>query len=61
MMLLEESFNFYVTLSHHQLMDENVTKTAGNELGASGSKIGSPGYQAGGSIQAVAIGMDWAI
>jgi hypothetical protein len=61
MTILEESFNFHLTLSHHQLMDVDVNKTANNELGAAGSKIGAPGYQAGGSIQALALGMDWAI
>jgi hypothetical protein len=38
-------------LSYHALVTQTITKTSGDEAGnPSGTKIGSPGYDAGGKI-----------
>ncbi len=38
------------SVQYHQLMEETVVKTAGQENGATGPKIGAPGYTIGGNI-----------
>jgi long-subunit fatty acid transport protein len=38
------------SMQYHQLMEETVVKTSGQENGATGSKIGAPGYTVGGNI-----------
>lgn len=53
------NFNFNVAAQAHLLKTQDISKTSGNELGAAGSKIGSPGYEAGGQIYALSIGFNW--
>jgi hypothetical protein len=45
------------SLEYHQLQDKTVTKTANQENGNAGVKLGSPGYQIGGSILSSAAGI----
>lgn len=42
------TLDFHV--QYQSLVSETVTKTSGNEIGAAGSKIGSPGYTVGGKL-----------
>ncbi|MBL7717146.1 MAG: hypothetical protein JNL01_16905 [Bdellovibrionales bacterium] len=42
------TLDFHV--QYQSLVSEKVTKTSGNEVGAAGSKIGSPGYTVGGKL-----------
>jgi hypothetical protein len=44
-------------LQVHELKNKTVQKSAGNEDGGAGNKIGSPGYEIGGSILNLALGM----
>jgi len=56
-----EVFNFNITtslgLSYKQLVNKSVTKTAGQENGQPGRKIGAPGYEIGGKIYTVSLGL----
>jgi long-chain fatty acid transport protein len=45
------------SLQVHELQNKSVQKSPGNEDGNTGSKIGSPGYEIGGSIINLALGM----
>lgn len=42
---------------YHKLSSKKVTKTAGQESGATGTKIGAPGYEIGGSVIVVQSGL----
>jgi hypothetical protein len=43
-------FRLDLALNYQQLLTQTITKTANDELGNALSKIGSPGYQAGGAL-----------
>jgi long-subunit fatty acid transport protein len=45
------------SLQVHELQNKSVQKSSGNEDGNAGNKIGSPGYDIGGSIINLALGM----
>ncbi len=49
-----------LNVSYHQLVSQTVTKSPGNETGAAGSKVGSPGYTAGGRIFASGVALTMA-
>ena len=45
------------SFEYHQLQEKQVTKTANEENGSAGQKIGAPGYTIGGSIMAATFGI----
>lgn len=46
----ETPWNLDLFGSWHQLITQTITKTANDERGLTGNKVGSPGYEAGGKI-----------
>lgn len=58
---LEEQFTLHAAYQHQILESTNVVKTANMENGSAGSKIGSPGYSVGGTVQIVSFGVNWEI
>ncbi|MCO4793262.1 MAG: hypothetical protein KC493_06110 [Bacteriovoracaceae bacterium] len=61
---LDYKFNFMsmpiqldLGMQYHKLLDETITKSTNQEDGTAGSKIGSPGYEAGGSVIMLASGI----
>ena len=45
-------------VQHHLLEEVEVVKTTNLENGGAGSKIGSPGYTAGGSVTVFSLGVN---
>lgn len=52
-------FTFNMALQAHLLESKSINKTPNDEIGNAGSKIGSPGYEAGGQVYALGIGLSW--
>lgn len=59
--ILNENFTAYCSASYYHLVEQQINKTNGLEDGTSGQKIGYPGYEIGGSVQTLALGLDWMI
>ena len=54
--LFSKEIKLSAGLQHHLLKEIQVTKTAGQENGNNGTKIGSPGYTIGGSTTSISLG-----
>lgn len=59
--VLGESFTFDTGYQLHLMESKTVNKSSGQENGDSGKKIGAPGYEVGGSIHNLTIGINWYI
>lgn len=57
MVIWSKDVHLGASLQYHHLMDKRVTKTANQENGTSGPKIGAPGYDIGGYILAGSLGV----
>lgn len=57
MKLFNKVFQLGASLQYHKLEEKTVTKTTGQENGATGVKIGSPGYTIGGSVLSATTGL----
>lgn len=59
--LLNNKFEMAIAGQYHSLKQSNINKTKNNENNQAGSKIGSPGYDVGGSIFVVSFGLNWVL
>ncbi|MGK0367726.1 MAG: long-subunit fatty acid transport protein, partial [Thermoproteota archaeon] len=59
--ILGELINFSSAFQFQYLKNQDVSKSDLDEAGASGKKIGAPGYSVGGSVQVVSFGVDWQV
>jgi len=57
MVIWSKDVHLGAALQYHHMMDKRVTKSANQENGTAGSKIGSPGYDVGGYILAGSLGV----
>jgi hypothetical protein len=57
MVIWSKDVHLGASLQYHHLMDKRVTKTANQENGTAGPKIGAPGYDIGGYILAGSLGV----
>ena len=57
MVIWSKNVHLGAALQYHHLMDKRVTKSANQENGAAGPKIGAPGYDVGGYILAGSFGV----
>lgn len=56
MRIFEKNVEWGASFQYHMLKQQNVQKTAGEEDGTSGSKIGAPGYKIGGEVLTGSLG-----
>lgn len=56
MKLFEKEVEWGASLQYHMLEDKKVTKSANQEDGSAGSKIGAPGYSVGGHVLTGSLG-----
>lgn len=57
MVIWSKDVHLGASLQYHHMMDKRVTKTANQENGTAGPKIGAPGYDIGGYILAGSFGV----
>lgn len=57
MVIWSKDVHLGASLQYHRMMDKHVTKSANQEDGTSGPKIGAPGYDVGGYILAGSLGV----
>ena len=57
MVIWSKDVHLGTSLQYHHMMDKRVTKSANQENGTAGSKIGGPGYDIGGYIIAASFGV----
>ncbi len=56
MVVWSKDVHLGTSVQYHHLMSKTVTKSAGQENGTAGLKIGAPGYELGGYILSAAVG-----
>ena len=56
-MIWSKDVHLGASVQYHHMMDKRVTKSANQENGAAGQKIGAPGYDIGGYILAGSFGV----